>query len=51
MNTSLALLLLLAPFMGFYLMFSLEKHRKISFWIIGTYCCTFVLQFCLFFLK
>jgi hypothetical protein len=25
MNTNLALLLLLAPFMGFYLMFSLES--------------------------
>jgi hypothetical protein len=50
MDTSLTLLLLLAPF--FYLMFSLEKYRKSSFWDNrNTYCCTFVCSICLFFLQ
>jgi NADH-quinone oxidoreductase subunit L len=36
MNTNLALLLLLAPFIGFLFNVFFGKHRKISFWIIGT---------------
>jgi NADH-quinone oxidoreductase subunit L len=32
MNTNLALLLLLAPFIGFLFNVFFGKHRKISFW-------------------
>jgi hypothetical protein len=50
MDTSLALLLLLAPFIGF--LFSLEKVSENHFWNNrNSYCCTFVCNSVYFFSK
>jgi hypothetical protein len=48
MNTNLALLLLLAPFIGFLFNVFFGKHRKISFWDHWNPCCFLFFGFSLF---